>query len=261
MRQVIFLEMDKKRQSLEQFIDGRFYLRLEQMLIIQCLLEEFLDIHRRAIYGKKEVKKLWMEIKEMPIVLHTPAWDIIDTRLREREYQFFEKYQYLLREKSAKQLEVSEEGKAAVGNVCERWYGTSERKSEGIKGLIKEYLGEIGEKNYMYFWYLAQKKQIETLKSQIGEKAKMDWSDIEPIISEQDYKVFIFHSYLRYLQVNDNDSKEAGTRADNIVKLAEYMLDSEIIADRRVRNEVYQMISKEIELTEEEFELLFYTKG
>ena len=48
--------------------------------------------------------------------------------------------------------------------------------------------------------------------------------------------IFIFQSYLRYLQANESEAKKAGARAEDIVKLAKYMLDSEIKADERIQN-------------------------
>lgn len=121
-------------------------------------------------------------------------------------------------------------------------------------------MGEIAEENYMYIKYLVQKEQIERMKKKLDESEndpkELSWSDIEPAMDEKEY-LFFFHSYLRYLQVNDGDAQKAGARAEDIAKLAEYILDSEIKADEKIQNEVYQVISEELELTEEEFETLF----
>ena len=82
------------------------------------------------------------------------------------------------------------------------------------------------------------------------------WINFEPIISEKKV-IFFFHSYLRYLQENDNDAETVNSRAKDIVTLAEYMLDSEIKADEMLQNEIYQIISEDMEITEDEFETLF----
>lgn len=82
------------------------------------------------------------------------------------------------------------------------------------------------------------------------------WEDVEPVISPKECQ-FIFHSYLRYLQGNDKDAEKAGAQAEDIATLAGYMLDGETIADKRIQNEVYEIISKKLELTEEEFDALF----
>lgn len=109
-----------------------------------------------------------------------------------------------------------------------------------------------------YFQYYVQREIINMLKNLVTEELgnQNGWEEIEPIISKEDYK-FIFHSYLRYLQENDNDAEKAGARAEDIARLAEYMLESEVIADRRIQNEIYEIVNEELGITEEEFEGLF----
>lgn len=127
---------------------------------------------------------------------------------------------------------------------------------------IKEFLGKTGEDNVMYFSYLVQNRQIQKRKKELRDKLEetqkevKDWESFEPEIPEKE-SIFFFHSYLRYQQANNSEAKKAGARAEDIVKLAHYMLDSEIKADTKVQNEVYQIISQEIDITEEEFETLF----
>ena len=123
----------------------------------------------------------------------------------------------------------------------------------------------------MYIKYLVQKAQIKEKKEEIErrleeekkeERKKQEgkkvrgWDYFEPKLQEKE-GIFIFQSYLRYLQANESEAKKAGARAEDIVKLAKYMLDSEIKADERIQNEVYQIISKKIDITENEFEVLF----
>lgn len=256
LKQVVFLPVNGDWRGQNIFPAGKYYLRLEQVLIIQCLVEEFLHMHGRVKYGKKELRMLLMEVKELPFVIQASGRNEIDAQLRKREQQFFASDFNYLRDWEAGQLEterVLEEIRAACYD---------ERPGKIMEALIRERLGETGEKNKMYFQYLVQKMQIEKLKriqqesidgSRKGEKS---WSKIEPAVPEEDY-LFFFHSYLRCLQANDSDAKKAGARAEDIVRLAKYMLDSEIEADERVQNEIYQIISKEIDLTEEEFEALF----
>lgn len=256
IRRVLFLSVYEGQQERGKFSDGKYYVRLEQALIIWCLLEEFLNIHWRAYYGKKEARRLLMEVRELPLLSHTAKWDAVDKELRERENVFFGQNPNLLREKAAVELERSENGKEAIENIRKIWYDVSDGKSGSMKKLISEYLGVVGEKDYKYFQYLVQRSQLEKMKTMLREKEEPDWSEIEPNIPEKDC-LFIFHSYLRYLQVNDNDAKNAGVRADVIARLAEYMLDGEIKADEKIQSDFYQMISEELSLTEEEFEKLF----
>lgn len=259
---VMFLPLNGDWHGQGIFSGGKYYLRLEQALIIQCLLEEFLYLHQRAKYGKKESRRLLMEAKELPLVIPASDRNVIDAQLQERERQFFASNSNYIKSRETIEFETSETGKSTLENIRATWYDSSTPKHAPLKNLIKEHLGRIGENDYMYFLYLIQKNQIERMKAMMQErtnenrKEEISWSSIEPDIPERDY-IFFFHSYLRYRQVNDSDAKKAGTRAEDIAKLARYMLDSEIKADERLQNEVYQVISKELDLTEEEFESLF----
>ena len=104
-------------------------------------------------------------------------------------------------------------------------------------------------------FHLEEEEKKEERKKQEGKKVR-GWDYFEPKLQEKE-GIFIFQSYLRYLQANESEAKKAGARAEDIVKLAKYMLDSEIKADERIQNEVYQIISKKIDITENEFEVLF----
>ncbi len=256
IRKVLFLSVCESRQEERRFSDGKYYLRLEQALVIRCLLEEFLEIHWRAYYGKKEARKLLMEVQELPLLPHSEKWDGIDEELRKREDAFFAENPNLLRSRAAMEIENSDKGKSAIKNICDIWYDDPNAKSKSMETLIKEYLNVIEDKDYRYFRYLVQKRHIERRKEMLSDRKVPDWSEIEPFIPEKEYQ-FLFHSYLRYLQVNDNEAKNAGVRAEEIARLAAYMLDSEIQADKAVQNEFYQLISEELALTEEEFENLF----
>lgn len=147
-------------------------------------------------------------------------------------------------------------------NLVREMYYESNTERAIIQKWIKECMGKIGEDNEMYIKYLVQKAQIKEkkieVKKRLEEEGKQlrDWDYFEPKLQEKE-GIFVFQSYLRYLQANESEAKKAGTRAEDIVKLAQNMLDSEIKADERIQNEVYQIISKKINITESEFELLF----
>ena len=131
-----------------------------------------------------------------------------------------------------------------------------------MKEIIEKQLNKFGANNYLYIQQLIQKEQLKKLESELSnsliaiKKSKKEWINFEPIISEKKV-IFFFHSYLRYLQENDNDAETVNSRAKDIVTLAEYMLDSEIKADEMLQNEIYQIISEDMEITEDEFETLF----
>ena len=257
VRQVMALSAKDDKSEPRPFFDGRIYLRFEQVLIIECLLEEFLLIHSRVVYGKKEARQLLMEVKELPLVLHTSEWNKIDKELEVREKEFFDANPDLLRDKNVQTLEKDEIEK--IERIRQMYYGP--KKAE-MQIWIKEFLGKTGEDNVMYFSYLVQNKQIQKRKKELRDKLEetqkevKDWESFEPEIPEKE-SIFFLHSYLRYQQANNSEAKKAGARAEDIVKLAYYMLDSEIKADTKVQNEIYKIISQEIDITEEEFETLF----
>lgn len=251
---VMFLSTSGGKREKNRFSDGRYYLRLDQVLIIWYLLEEFLQNHRGIVYGKKEARKLLMEVKEIPLVLPVSKKNEIDKELREKENDFFNGNPETIKDKKVIELEEKETWKETINNLCKSWYLLSQNDGISPAALIEQNFGETGKRNQMYFKYQIQKTQIENMKKEMG--IEEEWKDIEYDVPEIDY-LFFFHSYLRYLQVNDSDAQKAGARAEDIAKLARYMLDSEVKADEKIQNEVYQIISKDMDLTEEEFETLF----
>lgn len=68
---------------------------------------------------------------------------------------------------------------------------------------------------------------------------------------------FSLHCYMRYLQANNDNLKEIGNRAEKIAELAELLNESEVLAEQRQQKEMFELLSKTIELKEEEFEELF----
>lgn len=255
IQQVMFLSMGEIFSESIKFFDGRFYLRLEQVLIIQCLLKEFLHIHRAIIYGKKEARKLLMEMKELPLVLHTSDWNKIDVELQSREYFFFNKRLDFSRNNMEDEIDQD-----IIEKIRKEFY--TRGNTTQMKEIIEKQLNKFGANNYLYIQQLIQKEQLKKLESELSnsliaiKKSKKEWINFEPIISEKKV-IFFFHSYLRYLQENDNDAETVNSRAKDIVTLAEYMLDSEIKADEMLQNEIYQIISEDMEITEDEFETLF----
>lgn len=259
VRRVIFMPVDEKPYGQGSFADGKYYLRLEQVLLIQFLLER--DLNRHTCIGLNEKKELWKflwEMKELPLVVHNSEWETIDKELQEREERFFAANPLILRDKEVIELEESETWQAAINDICDSYYAKS--NSEVMEAWIKEHFAGIAIDNYRYIKYLVQKEQIERMKKEFSERGndpqELSWSSIESAIDETEC-LFFFHSYLRYLQANDSEVQMAGARAEDIAKLAEYMLDSEIRADEKIQKDIYQVISEELELTEEEFETLF----
>ncbi len=259
VRRVIFMPVDEKPYGQGSFGDGKYYLRLEQVLLIQFLLER--DLNGYTCIGLNEKKELWKflwELKELPLVVQASAREAIDKELQEREKRFFAADPLILRDREIIELEESETWQAAINDICDNYYAKSNSKK--MEAWIKEHFPGIAEDSYMYIKYLVQKEQIEKMKKEFSERGndpkKLSWSSIESSIDETEC-LFFFHSYLRYLQANDSEVQMAGVWAEDIAKLAEYMLDSEIRADEKIQKDIYQVISEELELTEEELEILF----
>ena len=88
------------------------------------------------------------------------------------------------------------------------------------------------------------------------EITETDWSNLEEILSEDKCR-FFFHSYFRYLQANDSDAAKAGTEAEIIATFAKHLIESDAIAERKRQSDIYESVSKELDITEEVFEKLF----
>ena len=196
-----------------------------------------------------------MKIKELPVFAHTPEWNDINVELEEREDNFFTENGNGLKDNMIKQLEARGLLESAIQDIGTKYYNDRHKGSPSIKELLAGKYILSAEEDSIYFRYLLQKEQIEKLKKD-REVKMIKWEDIDPVISKE-AALFIFHSYLRYLQSNDRDAEKAGAQAEDVAALAGYMLEGEIIADQKVENEVYEIIGKKLELTEEEFETLF----
>lgn len=259
VKRIMFLTENTEQAEQSLSSDGRHYLCLEQVLIIQRLLEEFLRFHGRAQYGKKAARVLLMEVKELPL-LPASQRSGADELLKKKEEKLFCTNSYFLKE-SAEALQKADE-EVAIEDIRKSWYDVPNEKRNNLEDLIIEHLGANGKKNYSYYLYRVQKTQIDRLMRARTEETNgkeneiCGWGEIESAISDNEHR-FLFHSYLRYLQATNSDAEKAGARAEDIVKLVQYMLDSEIKADEKIQNEIYQILSRTIELTEEEFETLF----
>lgn len=262
---ILFLSKGKER-----FSDGRYYLSLEQVLTIQCLLDGFLRSHPRIRYAKKEARRLFMKIGEMPLVIRTNEWGGICSEIKAREKTFFDSvFRGSESDNSGKNslhdsVVAKFGGKSNLESIAERVYSEWHGKGREILQMLEESWSEYRRNSEEekaaeadYFQYYVQQKITGWLEDNLEKNDSQNgWEEMEPVIPKEDYK-FIFHSYLRYLQENDSDAERTGARAEDIVKLAEYMLESEVIADRRIQNEVYEVINEELHITEEEFEGLF----
>lgn len=247
----------------DKFADGKYYMRLEHVLTIQCMLEEFLQIHSRIRYGKQEIRRLLKELKELPLVIRTLEWHKIEQELEQREEQFFKEIEDSLKDKMTRKLTEQEKLEQEVDKIYEQCY--LEKKAIerfwGEPSYIKKYMKEdyeikdIGINDSNYLCYLVEKKAVEQLNG--GQQpTEEDWKQIEKTVEWEDVK-FYFHSYLRYLQANGGSTDNIYAHAEEIVALVNYLMDSEIIADQRLQNQIFEVVSRELELTEEQFQDLF----
>lgn len=265
---ILFLSEEKPEE--ERFSDGRYYMSLEQVLTIQCLLDGFLRSHPRIRYAKKEARQLSMKIGEMPLVIRTNEWEGICNEIKKREEIFFN---YIFKKSASYGSEKNnlhdsviakvggESGLESRIEITYREYREGKLILQELTDSLrkdKETLKEIKTYEADYLQYYVQQEIIKKLIDLVSKKPdnQNGWEELEAVISKEDYK-FIFHSYLRYLQENENDAEKAGARAEDIARLAEYMLEGEVIADKREQNEIYEIVNEELGITEEEFEGLF----
>ncbi len=282
----------------DHHLDSSWYMRLEHVLVIRCMLEEFLLRHPRVRYGKQEARKFLMELKELPLVIRTENWDQIQEELKAREERFFykdepqaEELPLQEKEQQAKELPALQEWKRLRYDIAKKDEVINvlkkQNKMEGLDGLVDDvyqnyYLGEDTKfggkdpieawiKKYMentyhekvqsftYIEYLVQQKAIHELEKNLQinpEALKKAWSRVEPIPAKEDY-MFYFYSYLRCLLANDLQAEEMGRDAQEIKTLVDSLLESEVLADRMRQNDVFELVSKKLGITEAEFEELF----
>lgn len=240
------------------------YLCMEQVLVLECTLEEFLKNHSRIQYGKWETRRLLTAVKELPLVLRT---DITDWK--EKITAFQEGERAFLKETGLDDIA----GKLEKYGVTEQDIDNTHRRIQIWKendleeNIIKNYLLErkLPDKDEIkyYISYMVRKKEIgnqwEQLKTpnrQLEEWKEEWWESIEKPIPEQQLR-FYLHSYLRCLQANDKDAQHVGELADSVAKLTEYVFESGKIADKQTQSEFFAMVGEELGISEEEFETLF----
>lgn len=258
------------------FLDGNYYMELEQVLVLQCIIEEFLFHHPRIQYGKREARQLLMELRELPLVLHTDGWQAVQKELQERESVFLHK---IIQRIESVVIWNPHQGK---GEEAEKWNNYEKKKKDflinakeeetiyGKKEKIESWFNlvddtfasfkyHVSQTDYRYYRYAMQKEKIDGMKQIYGiseSDSEAFWKSQEQEIPIKKY-LFYLHALLRYHQENDSDAAKAGAQADDIAKLVAYLLESELIADHRISNEIYEALHLEQILTEEEFESLF----
>lgn len=242
------------------FFDGGYYMRLEHVLVVQCMLEDFFESHPQVQFGKKEVWQLLLAMRELPLVCYSSGWEKIQQELKEREEKFFQKYESQLEDEETKEARRNREFDEIKEYLQNRYYG--ENPTSPIRKLLADYKGKEdyrGKCNYLM--YSVQKDEIEKQQKQKELELSEDgWNQVWQNIEQESLNAegrFYIHSYLRFLQETGSDVAKAGARADDIAALVKDIIESEIIADKRTQNEIYDLLSKEIGLTEEEFEGLF----
>lgn len=228
--EIYFKDADKK------------YLSLEQIMVMQCFIMDFLNKHPRARYGKFQARKLLMSLQEVPIVIRTEKYREWERMFEEKEDEFFmkefeemrgiyDKYIYNLRRKyDLKVLERS------------------------LRQICHEELRNLDWRKIDFIIYRFNQQRIEEIKQGLE-------TGIVPAKMEKEVDLpkfqFSLHCYMRYLQANNDNLKEIGNRAEKIAELAELLNESEVLAEQRQQKEMFELLSKTIELKEEEFEELF----
>ncbi|GFI43337.1 hypothetical protein IMSAGC018_01006 [Lachnospiraceae bacterium] len=77
------------------------------------------------------------------------------------------------------------------------------------------------------------------------------------IEADEEENNFYLHSYLKYLQAEDNGFDISGVRGEAIANFTKELLENETIAAELVQKDIYNILTKKMELAEEDFESLF----
>lgn len=220
------------------------YISLEHLMVIQCILKEFLEFHPKAKYGKLEVKRLLMESGEVPVLLkeEEKVWEEIQKKIEDKENCFFNE---VFREVSDKLTETEKE------EICKIYY--SQSSGPILDEMIQEVAGNnITDIEMNLAKYYIQEKKIQSYKND----SNILWQPSEQVVMGKEIK-FYLHSYLRYLQANDKNMEEIGAEAEAVAEFVQLALESETLADQKEQNGIFEILSNNMELTEEEFEQLF----
>ncbi len=258
------------------------YLCLEQVLVIECTLEEFLKNHSRIQYGKWETRRFLMAMKELPLVLHTDTvdWNEKMKAFQKRERVFLGEPQTtrkLLQEHHLQEDDIADIQKEIFKDKSSDTFGgflldSSKRKLQTVdeyeRDIINKYIEKKNfsdDKKIRYdIEYMVYKEELDNLwqtvektdGQTIEEWEEEQWENRETPIPEQQLR-FYLHSYLRYLQANDKDAQHAGELADSVAKFTEYVFESGKVADKQTQSEFFAMVGEELGISEEEFETLF----
>lgn len=237
-------------------INNKIYLKLEQVMVIQCLLMDFINEHPRARYGKIQAKKLAICMKELPIVVKSEGnseWEDAIKEIEKKEEEFFEK------EFQERYKVIATKNDAWMKDVRETYFNVN--NSETLDNLIKIKNKEhpvVEQINIEFIKYKILEKQILECENQlfVEEKLKEYERKMEKKVNMQQLQ-FCLHSYMKYLQMNNLDFLEVGKKASMIVKFAQLLIESGALAEQKQQSEMYELLSGELDLTEEEFETLF----
>lgn len=289
-RIIMLLDKIQKVLSLMSYADikmegtEKHYLALDEVLILECILDEFLDKHYRIRYGKREARKFLEKLKELPLANMEEGWEDIVGKTWERAEvsvrKWSEKWESELKGKWMRKISENKEKSRDSGaqdrtedvldDLVENVWKKNPAYIDEFPFAIDKTLREIVEQELLsrefeyndeivfYIMYLAQKKEIEEVKKSLSKEGteELSWDKIEEKVSRQDF-AFLLHSRLRYLQANESDAAKAGTEAEAVALLARTLIESEDIADSRAMGNVYGQIGEEMGMTEEEFGELF----
>ncbi len=261
------LKDDARQQGMEPY-----YMLLNHVLALQCLVEDFLNRHYRIRFGKKEARQFLAQLKELPLVIFPegPQAEIIGRMRTDIGKGLFE-IDFEFRDKVSRRFGSDSNLDKVVNAVYVEYYENGNKDHRIMRAVIKTIVNNdpfangrpVDAATCYYIMYLAQKLQIEKLKQKyfpdnIQNKRPLDGT--EPSFSKQEYD-FMFHSYLRYLLANESDAARAGTEADAVAALAADLLAGEGTADIRMIQNIYEKVGKQLDLTEDEFGELFVLKA
>lgn len=236
--------------------DITYYMSLDQILVIQCMLEEFLQDHPGIKLGKKETRQLLMEIRELPLVLQSDEKILDELFKKEKAFLARLEDEVMHKIKTDRNIDVDMWGMEQEAGIDQ--FGKNEQI---IENIAEQYCVKIDKDDKWYYLFDVQNIIIDSDKKFIqlrdGEWEKKIKSMIKDMEEKEEENNFYLHSYLRYLQAENNDYDTLGIRAEAVADFTKELLDNEIIAADLVQKEIYDILKEKMELTEEEFEGLF----
>lgn len=231
---------------------------LGQLCMIYYELNFFVQNHRSAIYGYSESRMLLNKIQELPIIF------LDKDKYKEIKNNMYQKIQ----EKEISMINICEQnawyGKKRWDSIdkyvehCNEEYFAGQKDGKDISYSMIFSEDDYIKKEYRRFIeYLAYKKEFEhaVIEKQSNQKQIIEREEELPKWTKEEK--FIFHAYIRYMEDTEPEFAKYYIWSENAAEIIPKIDEIKVQNDTDASKEFYDIISQEIDISEEEFNDLF----